>query len=381
MSLGDFMRGIVWDGTPYQVNVANVSFPTIINQTDAIVQVTLSAICGTDLHIYHGVYGSQEVPWVMGHEAVGIVSEIGSGISHLSIGDKVVIPDQAADGHLNLCAPELISFGLGLDYGLATGCQAEYVRVPFADTSLIPIPESSNPSVSNITSPNLDLDYLFISDIFATGWGALDFAGFEAGDTVAVFGAGPVGLMAAYSAIIRGASRVYIVDHVSDRLALGFSIGAIPIDFMESDPVEQILQHEPNGVRRSVDCVGFEALDSELQHVENEVLNNMIAVTATSGGIGIVGVYSASPNSPGTPRGGTISPTVQFPMTDFFNKGLRMQGGGVDPKVLAPELVELIQTGRAKPSFIVSSIIDIEQVPRYYERFDQHLESKVVIRF
>ncbi|KZF23104.1 GroES-like protein [Xylona heveae TC161] len=381
MALNSTMQGVVWEGTPFQMNVTNLAEPTILNQTDAIVQVTLSAICGTDLHTYHGVYGSQEVPWVMGHEAIGLIHDVGSAVSSLTIGDKVVIPDQASDGHLDMGAPDLVAFGLGLDYGLATGCQAEYVRVPFADESLIHIPSSSSNSSTNLTAPNLDLDYLFVSDIFATGWSALDFSGFEAGESVAVFGAGPVGLLSAYSAVLRGATRVYLVDHVHERLRLGESIGAIPIDFTASDPVEQILKHEPNGVRRSVDCVGFEALNGSLEHQENEVIMNMVAVTATGGGIGQVGVFSASADSPGTPLGRTMSPTVQFPSSDFFNKGLRFQAGGVDPKHLAPQLVELIESGKARPSFIVSSIIDIAQAPEYYRRFDQHQETKVVIQF
>lgn len=203
----------------------------------------------------------------------------------------------------------------------------------------------------------------------------------EAGDTVAIFGAGPVGLLAAYSAILRGASRVYSVDHEASRLQLAASIGATPVNFVESDPVEAIMAAEPNGVTRTIDCVGFEAVDRQLQHSETTVLDNMIAVTARQGGISTLGVFDSPTNSSGTPRGGTINATLPFPIADFFNKGLSWRTGGVDPKAIAPELVSLIATGRARPNFIVSSEIGIEEAPEYYGRFDRHEETKVVIKF
>lgn len=145
--------------------------------------------------------------------------------------------------------------------------------------------------------------------------------------------------------------------------------------------MQQILRYEPHGVMRSVDCVGVEAVNDQLEIQEDVIVKNMVAVTAMNGGLGQVGVFGPTNDTRGTPRGSTLSPTIQFPISDFFAKGLSFKSGPVDPKPLAPHLVELISSGKAQPGFIVSAEIGIEQVPEYYERFDQHLETKVVIRF
>lgn len=246
----------------------------------------------------------------------------------------------------------------------------------FADDNLIPIPLTKE-----TTNATLEQDYLTISDIFATSWTGLDFSGFEPGDTVAVFGAGPVGLLAAYSAMIRGASKVFVVDYVQARLDRAASIGAIPINFVDSSPVDQILAYEPDGVMRSVDCVGIEALNATLQHEPHILLDQMVNVTHVGGGIGQIGVYMAQDDSAGSPLGSTFSPIAQFPLSTFFGKRLRFQAGPVDPKHLAPMLVDLIHSGKASPHFIGSATINIDQVPEYYERFNNHEEIKVFIQF
>ncbi|OJJ06529.1 hypothetical protein ASPVEDRAFT_328095 [Aspergillus versicolor CBS 583.65] len=372
MALNLTMQAVVYSGTPYNVSVMNVPRPTIINGTDAVVRITTSAICGSDLHMYHGVQGGTP-PWVMGHEALGWISEVGDAVSSLSVGDYVVIPDNIATGHLDMHPPAMDSFGTGAELG---GLQAEYARVPFAADSLIPIPLTAN-----TTNSTIEQDYMTVSDIFATGWSAITYSGFEPGDSVAVFGAGPVGLLAAYSAILRGASRVYSIDRVPMRLERAESIGAIPINFAETDPVAQILSLEPDGVTRAVDCVGMEAVNRTGDIDENIVLENMVGVAASQGGLGQVGVYMAQASSPGAPLGDTLSPNVSFPITEFFGKHLRYEAGVVDPKVVAPELVQLIASGVASPSFITSEAIRIEDAPRYYQRFDRHQELKVYIQF
>ncbi|KXH61447.1 alcohol dehydrogenase GroES-like domain-containing protein, partial [Colletotrichum nymphaeae SA-01] len=224
-------------------------------------------------------------------------------------------------------------------------------------------------------------DYLTVSDIFATGWAGIDYTGFEPGDSVAVFGAGPVGLLSAYSAILRGASKVYVVDHVKDRLDLAASIGAIPINFADKDPVAQILAREPDGVMRTVDCVGMEALNSSLGMDESIITQQMIEVTHFKGGMGQLGVYSSQDDSPGAPYGSDISPTIPFPVSSFFAKGLSFRTGAVDPKQYAPQLIGLINSGKAHPSFVISAVIGIEDAPKYYERFNGKKETKVAIRF
>lgn len=210
------------------------------------------------------------------------------------------------------------------------------------------------------------IDYLFVSDIFSTAWSGLTFSGFEQGDSVAVFGAGPVGLLAAYSAILRGASKVYSIDQVQSRLDLAASIGAIPINFAESDPVERILAQEPGGVRRSVEAVGYEAEDSTGQIDSTITLRQALNVTAPRGGIGIVGLLEEGLNN--------------FDIGQAFEKAIAVRGGIVLPLQVASELVPLVASGRAKPSFIVSSVIDIEEAPEYYARFSRREETKVIIR-
>lgn len=128
MALNATMRGVVWEGVPFQMTVRTLPVPTIINQTDAIVRITASAICGTDLHTYHGVYGSSNPPWVMGHEGVGVISDVGSAVHSLSVGDRVVIPDMPSDGRLDMSRESIIALGLGTDYGLPGGCQCKYIR-------------------------------------------------------------------------------------------------------------------------------------------------------------------------------------------------------------------------------------------------------------
>ncbi|EAW22251.1 glutathione-independent formaldehyde dehydrogenase [Aspergillus fischeri NRRL 181] len=367
------MRAVAWFGQPYNVSVIDMPVPHIINQTDAIIRIPTSAICGSDLHFYHGYSGSPNVPWGLGHEAVGYVSEVGSAVSSLQVGDYVIIPDNAHDGHYGQNHP--LSFGSGSpDYG---GLQAEYARVPFADMSLIPIP--FNNQTGNATK---ELDYLMVSDIFSTGWQALSYSGFQPGDTVAVFGAGPVGLMAAYSAMLRGAKRVYSVDQVPSRLELASSIGAVPISFNTSDPVAQILALEPNGVTRALDCVGFESVNATGQRVDGLVPRDLIAVVAQQGGIAIAGVYTGGQNSTrGAPFADQIPAQVPISIASLWRKALTVGSGIVLPLNHAQALIDLIAAGRATPSFVVSSIIDIEQVPEYYRRYSDHLEHKVVIRF
>jgi threonine dehydrogenase-like Zn-dependent dehydrogenase len=244
-----------------------------------------------------------------------------------------------------------------------TNSLAEYLRVPFAETTCVLLPAGAAH----------ELDYLLISDIWPTAWFALDCANFQAGDSVAVFGAGPVGLLCAYSAILRGASAVYSIDHVPARLEKAKSKG---------DPVTQILKHEPLGVARSCDCVGFECVDEKLKPREGEVVNNCIRVTAASGGIGLIGVYIPNTGKTlGAPKATTKDNNVEFPIAEFWLKGLSMQGGIAEVRRYHATLIDLIERGKATPSFVISSEIGIEDAPDGYRRFSEHKETKVVLRF
>lgn len=229
---------------------------------------------------------------------------------------------------------------------------------------------------------SLENDYVMLSDIFATGWAALDFSGFNPGDTVAIFGAGPVGLMALHAAMLRGASRVYSVDYVSDRLETARSLGAVPINFRNSDPVEQIMALEPDGVARSIDAVGYEQVNRNLTVQADVIISNMLAVTSAGGGMGTVGVYAPrAQNSSTAPRAATVQDTVDFSMTDFFFGEFTWGAGPSNPIELAPFLIQLVSSGRAKPGQIVSDVIGIEEAPEAYRRFERHEIQKVVIAF
>jgi threonine dehydrogenase-like Zn-dependent dehydrogenase len=258
---------------------------------------------------------------------------------------------------------------------------AEYIRIPFADDSLIPIPALQTSTSENATA-SLANDYLMLSDIFATGWEALNFAGFKAGDSVAIFGAGPIGLMALHAAKIRGASRVYSVDYVPERLALAEQQGATPINFRDADPVEQIMALEPSGVTRSIDAVGYEQVNRNMTVQSDVITRDMIAVTSTGGGMGTVGVYNMqAANSAVVPRASTIQDTMSFSLADFFFNELKWQAGPSDPIGLAPELVALVTSVVASPGFIVSDVISIEDAPDAYRRFERHEIVKAVIAF
>lgn len=249
---------------------------------------------------------------------------------------------------------------------------AEFVRVPSADSNLF---------IVNDAKGIPDEDLLFMSDIFCTGWQNLDFAGFTPGDSVAVFGAGPMGLLCAYSAILRGASRVFSIDHVDSRLKKAKSIGCIPIDLRKGPPADQILKIVPGGVARSCDCIGEECVNSELLPQQDFVINQAIQVTAPNGGIGVAGVYLAQPDSAGVPRGTTISPTMTFPISTFWAKGLTIRSGTVNTSQVVNACYSLIKSGRAKTGFIVSGKYAIADAAEAYDAFNSHKETKVIFKF
>lgn len=240
---------------------------------------------------------------------------------------------------------------------------AEYANIPYADHSLMPVPINGSANASTIH------DYLFMSDILATGWAALDFAGLGPGDTLAVFGAGPVGQMAILSAGVRGASKIYVVDHVQDRLDLAAANGAIPINFASEDPVDALQRLEPGGVTRVVDCVGYEAEDAQGNVNSSIVLHQAGQVVAPQGGIGVVGVYG----------NGDQAQTVD--LKTLFMGGFSVRGGVSVPLNLGTEMLNLVTAGKIHPSSIVSAVIDIEEAPEYYRRFDRREETKVVVEF
>ncbi|RAL03517.1 glutathione-independent formaldehyde dehydrogenase [Aspergillus ibericus CBS 121593] len=378
------MKATVWEGKPFHVSVQEKPVPKIQHPNDVIIQITTSAICGSDLHTYRGRLGSKNPPWLMGHEAVGTIVEAGDGLKSLKIGDRVLIEiiscgycDNCLRGRMTYCltySPRTVIDieGYGPDFGAhLEGAQAEYIRIPFADSSCFKLPQSTEH----------DLDFILLADIFPTGWYALDCANFQPGDTVAVFGAGPVGLLCAYSALLRGASKVYSVDYVPARLEKAASIGAIPIDFTKEDPVTQIMAREPRGVRCSCDCVGLDCLNDKLEPQENIVLNNCIRVTEPTGGIGLIGIYVQLSPSPGVPLASPQQGVLSSLIGQLWAKGLSVKSGTVEIHRLQPSLRDMIESGKAKPSFVIDEILhSVDEVPRAYERFEKREIIKPVIQ-
>ena len=366
------MKAVVYNG-PFDVSVTDVPEPKIEAPTDALVRITTTNICGSDLHMYEG-RTSVEQGKVLGHENMGVVEEVGGGLARVKVGDRVSVPFNIACGTCRACSTGWTSFctrvnpteGMdGAAYGFAgmgpyAGGQAEMLRVPYADFNLLELPAGTEH----------ENDFTMLSDVFPTGWHGAVLAGVKPGDRVAVFGAGPVGLMAAHSAMLMGASQVFVVDQLGDRLKLATSIGATAIDFSGGDPVEQIMDAtDGTGVDCGVDAVGYQAHDpSGTEHPEL-VLDNLIEVVRTTGGIGVVGIYlpeDAGANTPGAKEG-----RIAFDYGTFFTKGQSMGTGQAPVRSYNRQLRDLIITGRAKPSFIVSHELGLDQAVEGYDHFDK----------
>lgn len=354
------------------VAVEEVPDPAVQAPGDAIVRVTTTNICGSDLHMYEG-RAPVEKGKVLGHENMGIVEEVGRGVTRVRPGDRVSVPFNIACGACHNCERGWTSYCLrtnpedGMDgaaYGYAhmgpyDGGQAELLRVPYADFNLLELPPGDE----------LENDFTMLSDIFPTGWHGTELAGMRAGDRVAVFGAGPVGLLAAHSAVLRGASEVYVVDKEQDRLELAQSLGATAVDFGQGDPVEQIMDLTLGvGADCGVEAVGYQAHDPAGEEHPELVLDNLVASVRSTGGIGVVGVYV--PQDPGAVTENAKDGRVAFDYGTMFSKGQRMGTGQCPVKRYNRQLRDLVISGRAKPSFLVSHELTLDEAPEAYERFD-----------
>lgn len=373
------LKAIVYEN-PFQVAVKDVDSPKILHPNDAILKITTTCICGSDLHMYEGRTAA-ESGIIFGHENMGIVVEVGPGVSQLKTGDRVVMPFNVACGHCRNCEAGYSAFCTEVNPGFAGGAygyvamgpypggQAQYLRVPFADYNALVLPPGTEH----------EADFALLADIFPTGWHGVTLSGFQPGESVAVFGAGPVGLMAAYSAILRGASDVFVVDRIPERLAKAESIGAIPINFEKGDAVNQILAHHRGEmVNRGVDAVGYQAVEDG-KEVPNTVLKSLVRVIRPTGGLGVPGLYV--PSDPGGTDIHAKEGYLMFPIGKFFEKGLSMGTGQCNVKTYNRYLRDLIIAGRATPSFVVSHEIGLDEVPLAYEKFDKRVEgyTKVLI--
>lgn len=374
------MKAVVYQG-PNTVEVKQMPDPRIEAPTDALIQVTSSCICGSDLHMYEGRTAA-EVGIVFGHENMGIVQEVGDGVTTVRAGDRVVLPFNVACGFCDNCRVGRTAFCLTVNRGFAGGAygyvgmgpymggQAEYLRVPYADFNCVQLPKGTEH----------EDDFAMLADIFPTGYHATEMAKVSPGDTVAVYGAGPVGLMAAYSALLRGASKVYSVDRVANRLRLAESIGAIPIDYSAGDPVQQIHDHNGGGTDKGIDAVGYQATVPDGEEQPALVLNNLIRTVRATGLLGVVGLYV--PADPGGPDENAKQGRLAFDVGKFFEKGLRMGTGQANARMYNQFLRDMIIAGRAQPSFVVSKDLPLEDAPDAYARFDRREDgySKVVLK-
>ncbi len=394
------MKAVSYEGT-HKMAVNDHPKPKIQGPTDAVLRVTTSGICGSDLHMYDG-RTPLDKGTVVGHEIMGVIEEVGEAVKSLKAGDRVVLPFNIAcgycfnchRGHTEACLtmnPEAPHAAYGYaGMGPYQGGQAEFVLVPYADFNCLKLPGKPGDQWED--------DFLLLSDVFPTAYHATELACVTPGKSVAVFGAGPVGLLSAYCSVLKGASEVYLVDSIPERLEKAKELGAIPVNYSEGDPVEQIFQlrkknkgiqqslrpgeEKMKGVDCAIDAVGYQARDNENPSREKatQVIENCLKVVNATGSIGMIGVYIApDPGAKGEAKNGVYN----FPIANFFDKGITMGSGQAPVKKYNEYLRDMIVNGRAKPSKIVSHHINIEEAPDAYSKFDKRIEgyTKVLIRF
>ncbi len=382
------MKAVCWYGT-HDVRVQNVPDPKILNARDAIVKITSTAICGSDLHLYDGYIPTMQKGDVLGHEFMGEVLEVGREVRNLKKGDRVVVPFTICCGRCFYCERQLWSlcdnsnpnarmaekmygsstaglFGYSHLFGGFAGGQAQYARVPFADVGPIKVPESVR-----------DEQALFLSDIFPTGYMAAENCNIQPGDTVAVWGCGPVGQFAIRSAYLLGADRVIALDHVPARLRMAREGKAEALDFSDIDVIEKL--NEMTGGRgpdACIDAVGMEAhglsldnlYDRAKQAVRLEtdrphVLRQCIQACRKGGTVSVPGVY-----------GGFID---KFPIGAAFAKGLSLKMGQTHvPRYMKP-LLERVERGEIDPGFVITHRVRIDDAAEAYKTFSAQADDAV----
>ncbi|HSU25456.1 MAG TPA: zinc-dependent alcohol dehydrogenase [Pyrinomonadaceae bacterium] len=389
------MKALCWYGRS-DVRVEDVPDPKILDSRDAIVKITSTAICGSDLHLYDGYMPTMEKGDILGHEPMGEVVEVGPGVTNLKAGDRVVVPFTISCGQCFFCKKGLFSccdnsnpnaktaekmmghttaglFGYSHLTGGFAGGQAEYLRVPFADIGPLKIPDGLP-----------DEKVLFLSDIFPTGYMAAENAEVEQGDTVAVWGCGPVGQFAMKSARMFGAERIIAIDNVPERLNLAArECGAEIINFDEVN-VYETLQEMTGGMGpdRCIDAVGCEALaggtpDGVMDALETStlmatdrlhVLRQAIWSCRKGGTISIPGVY--------------VGFGDKIPIGSLMNKGLTIKAGQTHMQKYMPMLLEKVQSGEIDPSFVITHEVPLEEAPQAYATFKHKQDGciKVVLK-
>lgn len=389
------MKAVVFHGIG-DIRLDDVEEPSIEEPTDAILSVSRSAICGTDLHMIRGTFTGMEPGTILGHEAVGVVEEVGQGVRNLRRGDRVVVPSTIACGYCSYCRAGYHAqcdnanpngkqagttfFGGPKAAGGIDGLQAEYIRVPYANTGLVKLPEEVT-----------DDQAILLSDIVPTGYFGAELADIEPGKVVAVFGCGPVGQFAIMSALLMGAGRVIAVDTVASRLDMARAQGAEAINFNQEDPIQTIREMTGGvGVDRVIDAVGVDAtrpkqgpgadqarqqaeqFDQERKQVAPEtnvqddqwkpgnapsqVLDWAVQTVAKAGTVSIIGVYP---------------PTLRsFPIGMAMNRNLTLRMGNCNHRHYLPKLVELTRNGTINPEAVLTQTEPLTDVLDAYHAFD-----------
>ncbi|MFV0920878.1 zinc-dependent alcohol dehydrogenase [Sphingomonas parapaucimobilis] len=388
------MKALTWHGK-HDVRIDTVDDPEIVNPRDAIIKVTATAICGSDLHLYDGYIPTMQSGDILGHEFMGEVVETGSG-STLKKGQKVVVPFTIACGSCYHCGKHQYSgcengnpadnqdiarelyghpmsalFGYSHMTGGYAGGQAEYVRVPFSDTGPIVIPDGVE-----------DEKVLFLSDILPTGWMAAENAQIEPGDTVAVWGCGPVGLFAVQSAFLMGAERVIAIDHFPHRLELARKFGAETINYEQTATYDALMQMTGGiGPDAVIDSVGLEA--------HGLFVDNAIDQIKASTFLGTDRIHAIRQAIIACRKGGRVSmPAVyggfvdKFPLGAVMQKGLTLKTGQTHVQHYLPGLLDAIMEGKIDTTFLISHRMPLERAPEGYRMFhDQQNEvTKIVLK-
>ncbi|SCG73243.1 glutathione-independent formaldehyde dehydrogenase [Micromonospora inositola] len=390
------MRAVVYQGVR-NVEVREVPDATLQAETDALVRITSTALCGTDLHMYDGRTGA-EPGLVFGHEPLGVVERVGSAVQTLRPGTRVVVPTHLFCGTCAMCARGLSALclrarpeGPGAAYGYAgmgpyRGAQAELLRVPWADANCLPLPGEPGDGHED--------DFVLLADAFVTGWhSAATLADVHAGDTVAVLGAGTIGLLSAYSARLLGARVVYCVDGVDARLDKAGELGAVPVDFRRADPVAQIHadrarrglpigEEKLPGVDKVIDAVGFQAHDRAHPDRErpDQVLADAARLVNPGGAVAVAGVYPEKDTDPRT--GGSADGHLNAPWGTLFAKGVGVRFGRTHDRRYTRLLRDLVVSGQARPGVIVTHHGALADAPALYRHFDrrEHGLIKAVLR-
>jgi threonine dehydrogenase-like Zn-dependent dehydrogenase len=374
------MRALTYDG-PYRVKVRNKPEPRIEHPQDGIVRVTSAAICGSDLHLLHGLIPDTRIGSTFGHEFTGIVEEVGPGATGVRKGDRVMLPFQIFCGGCYFCRHGLTSccdstnpatdaatgiYGYSHTMGGYEGGQAEYVRVPFIGVDAEKIPDDVE-----------DLDALPVTDAFSTGYQAAEMLDLKGGETVLVLGCGPVGLFSMWSAWAMGAGRVIAVDHLDYRLAFARDwLGVETLNFRDHDLVTTVKgMTEGRGADATIDAVGCEAAGSpvhralgvyaKLEAGSPQALNFAIHATRKGGIISVIGAY-------GPP----------FNMVDigtFMNKAQTMRTGQASVKRYMPHLLDHIRQGRIRPSKVFTHRVPLEEAPKAYHTFAQKKDGCIKV--